>query len=178
MQRKDQKTQFRITVHVYIISLTAHILHVNLLQEIKYYASTNKNAYVSAQINQSLFTLPLFVCFYALYCCLFSSVALFVFFLTSCHFLAGFCSFKQHALCFLSLSFSCHSDQVFSEEFGAEPKCLSEPACELSQSSEYSHMRLCFRKIFCVALISSRKEKLLISKLISHFRIKKQKKCI
>lgn len=106
MQRKDQKTEFRITVHVYIISVTAHILHVNLLQEIKYYASTNKNAYVSAQINQSLFTLPLFVCFYALCCCLFSTVALFVFFLTSCHFLTGFCFFKQHALCFLSLSLS------------------------------------------------------------------------
>ncbi len=63
----------------YIILLSAHILHVNLLQEIKYYASTNKNAYVSTQINQSLFTLPRFVCFYALCCCLFSFVALFVF---------------------------------------------------------------------------------------------------
>ncbi len=80
MYRKDQKTAFSITVHIYIISLTAHILHVNLLQEIKNYASTNKKAYASAQINQSLFTLPLFVCFYALCCCLFSSVALFFFF--------------------------------------------------------------------------------------------------
>ncbi len=127
MYRKDQKTQVRITVHIYILyifiilyHLTDHILHVNLLQEIKYYASTNKNAYVSAQINQSLFTFPLFVCFYALCCCLFSFVALFVF--------SDKLSFSRRRLFFqiacimlsLSLSFSCHSDQVFSEEFGAE----------------------------------------------------------
>lgn len=149
--REDQKTPFRITVHIYIISVTAHILHVNLLQEIKKnYASRNKKAYASAQINQSLFTLPLFVCFYALCCCLFSSVALFFFWqaviFSQAFVLSNSMNYAFSLSFILSLFLSCHSDQVFSEEFGAELKCLSEAACELSQSTEYSHMRLCFRE--------------------------------